>query len=335
MEFSDPRSSMNILNFFQLQYKWLKIWGSLPVSSWVRGAYYYKAGNFKKALVCYRSGLSKYPHHEASNCARIDMAYCMFKLGLIKEAKQALEYVIDFVPQSKEASLRLARLQIWLGDYFEAAWIMREVLKASPYEPEIVATMVLATLENGGPTFLLEEALSAMQKLSGKTRSHPKLEVAKAYLEIKKGNYEKGRSILISNVNRKKVPIEGHIYLAELLIKERRIALARRQLKQALATDPRNPRVLSLLAETYLQPGPFFNPEYARQLATSASQNTNWLSQREMHVLAQAYYQLGDKMAALVIASKAKHVGQDRPSAYQASQDLDRFITRLSEGTLS
>jgi len=82
-----------------------------------------------------------------------------------------------------------------------------------------------------------------------------------------------------------------------------------------------------------MKAGPFYNGEYAKQLAIGACQLTNWSSPREMHLLAEAYYHTGDKISALVVASKAKQAGTRLMGTYRDVRVLEQLIESLSSGT--
>ena len=128
---------------------------------------------------------------------------------------------------------------------------------------------------------------------------------------------------------------EVTLIYAELLIEEGKIAHARRLLRRGMQVAPEYPRLLSLLAESYLRSGAFYNPEYAKQLATNACQNTSWVSPREMHILAESYYHISDKISALIVASKAKELGSRLLGTYCHTRMLDDLISNLESGTHS
>jgi hypothetical protein len=52
-----------------------------------------------------------------------------------------------------------------------------------------------------------------------------------------------------------------------------------------------------------------------------------------MHLLAEAYYHSGDKISALVVASKAKQAGTRLMGTYRDVRMLDELIESLSAGT--
>ena len=127
--------------------------------------------------------------------------------------------------------------------------------------------------------------------------------------------------------------LEDIMLFSEVLLEEDKVAYARQQLRRALVVAPEHPRLLSLFAQSYLKSGPFYNPEYAKQLATQACQSSGWESPREMHILADSYFHEGDKVFALLVASKAKQVGNKLLGAYRGVKTLDKLIEDLSAGT--
>jgi Tfp pilus assembly protein PilF len=315
--------------------QWWTTWGTLPVSRWVQAAYLYKTGNFAAASKLYEKGLEANAGHPASNCARIDLAYCLFRQQKFEAAEGQLRLVISQLPRAREAYDRLAKLHMWTGNYLEAAWTYRRALQHIPGDAEFIAGFLQSVLENGGPGYLVREAQRVLLTLDSRELGQPKVVVARALLAIHNGEYDEGERMLTDLLSQSAIPIDIFVYYAQLLQQQGKVANARRYLRIALEISPNNPRVLSLFAQTYLQPGAFYNPTFALQLATTAAQNTGWLSPWAMHTLAEAYYHEGDKMAALIMASKAKDVGNQRLGAYREEKNLDQLIESLSEGTLA
>lgn len=322
-----------MLNDIKLVTRWWKTWKTIPVLSWVFGACLYSKGRYAQAAEHYQKGLEKHPNHPAQYCARLDLAYCYFRNGQFSEAEEQLKIVTAKVPESREGYLRLARLQIWTGRSLEASWTMRRALRSLPADGELAATFLLAVLDNEGPEYLLNEAVKISLSVATNGESNPRLDAARARLAMLRGDRRRGRARLEEIVSSSDVSIEAILLFAEVLIEEERIAHARRELRRALKAAPRHPRVLSLLAESYLKSGPFYNTEFAQQLAIQACQASNWMSPREMHILAECYYHHGDKISALLIASKAKDLGSKLLGEYRGVKHLDRLIETLSTGT--
>jgi len=231
--------------------------------------------------------------------------------------------------------MRLAQLYTWSGNHVKSAWTLRDAVKHAPADEELVARFLLAVVENGGPSHLLHEAIAALFNLDTRQMSHPKLEVARAALAIHRGEHEKGRAVLAAITARPTAPFEAYLWFGKVLLKEGKVAEARTNLSRAMAMSPHHPGVLSLLAQTYLVPGAHYAPDFACQLGTRACQNSNWLNPFDMHALAQAFYHAGDKMSALLVASKAKEVGRQRLGVFRDADNIDQLIATLSTGTLA
>lgn len=312
--------------------KWWRTWNTFPVLSWVYAAALYRKGRYAEAEALYLRGVERHPNHPAHLCARLDLAYCQFKLGKLEEAERHLRFVVASSPNSREAHLRLARLQMWTGHALEAAWTMRRALQKIEADAELAATFLLSTLDAEAPQYLVHEASEvALRFLDQK---HEKLELALARYEML-AHYERGRERIAEMACSERPLFDAIVIFSDLLVKEGKIAHARRQLRRAMSAAAEHPRVLSILAASYLKSGPFYNPDYALQHALRACQATNWMSPREMHVLAEAYYHQGDKMSALLVASRAKQAGTRLLGAYPEAKDLDRLIESLQTGTLA
>jgi tetratricopeptide (TPR) repeat protein len=324
--------SMELLRYIKLRIKWVKTWKSWPVATWVKAASEYRRGHFGLAVKYYLKGIERYPSHPARWCARIDLARCYFELGQLGDSIKQLEIVVEGVPSSRRAGLRLARLYSWTGNRWSALSILIKLNKVYPKDIEVAAALAMTALDLGEGRQLRALAQSALQVFDAKELSHPSLEVARAALAIHRGDLARGRAVLMSLVSRRQVPVAAHVYLAKLLMCKGQYMMARGELRRALYKEARHPRVLCLLAEIYLEPGALFNPEYAQQLAIRAVQNSIWASPREIYILARVYCELGDKMSALLVANQAKEVGT---RLGWKEEKLDKLIASLSFGTLA
>jgi predicted Zn-dependent protease len=315
--------------------KWCITWRSWPVPAWVRAAGLYRSGSYEEAARHYLEGLQKHPQHRAQLCARMDLAYCMFKLGKFEQAEDMLRAVLAESPFNREASIRLAQVQLWTGFALEAAWTMRRALRSLPPDPELVGLFLTAVIESEAPSFLFDEAIAASKSIRDLGSDSPKLEIARARLMLRRGDRETGRARLVALVSQPKTCLEAILAFAEVLLEENAVEQCRRHLQRALRAAPNHPRVLSMLAQTYLKSGENYNALFALQLATSSCQSTKWTNPRDMHILAEAYQHLGDKMAALLMASKARQAGSRLLGTYRDTHVLDRLIDSLSSGSMA
>ncbi len=327
------RTNYKVFGNLRLYYRWIRTWKTVPVISWIKAARAFKDGRFVEAEKFYSDGLKSHPKHPARYSALLDLSYCQVKNKQIKRALNNLQHIVEHRPLMREAAIRLAKLQIWAGRFLESALTMRRFMKSGVHSADEVALYLLAVIENEGPKYLIKEAVEYARKFDGKET--PLLEVSMARYYRFMGKNEEAKEMAMKLSSTHSAPFEALILAAEILLEENGGIFARHFLRRALAKNPEHPRALSLLAETYLADAPYRSVEYARQIALTACQNTNWESPRELHVLADAYIDLGDKMTALLIASKAKEVGSRLLGSYKDINSLDELIESLYSGTLS
>lgn len=314
----------------KLYFQWVRVWKRLPVKPWVEAAVAYKAGEFALAEQKYEQGLNKHSRHIASRCALLDLAYCKQKLGKFQEAEHLLRKILSRDLRCKEAYVRLSDLLRHTGRSFEAACLLKRANRSFPLDEELCALFVFAVLDNGGPEYLIREARMLLKQHTSQGSSSNKVKLAKARLAVLAGNSEHARELVDEVLCRTPNDLEALITSAQIALENHKVAIARQALRRALKASPKNPRVLACLAQSYLVSGPFYNANYAAQLAVLACQSSGWLGAKEMHTLAEAYYHQGDKMSALLMASKAKTTGQRLLGAYSDVKGLDRLIESLS-----
>jgi hypothetical protein len=227
----------------------------------------------------------------------------------------------------------LARLQLWLGYATEAAWTIRGALQKVSADPELVTLFVSAVVESGGVSYLVFEAKDLLKSMHCEREAYPRLEIAKIRFELVLEESESARDELARLAAMDRGPFEAVIAFSQVLLEEGKTAYARHHLHRSLIVSPEHPKVLRLIARSYLERGPFFEPEFAVQLAAKACQVTAWRGIHEMHTLAHAYALSGDKVSALLVASKAKETGRRLLGSYPESRQLDILIEELSAPT--
>lgn len=313
--------------------EWFQRWGSFPVRAWIRAAALYRSGKYQEAAELYQKGLRAHPRHPARVSALLDLSHCLFREKKFDDAERYLRQVTVLAPKEREAFVRLARLQLWLGHAVEAAWTVRAALQVMPADPEIVTLFLTATVESGGVEHLVVEARELLGNLHCEAEAAPRLEVAKARFGIMMGDLGVARDDLAALASKDRGPFEAVVAFAQVLIDEGKTVYARHHLHRALSVSPEHPRVLRLLSASYLEPGPHFEPEYAIELATRACQATGWCGMHEMHALARAYAIAGDKISAILITSKAKDTGRNLLGAYPEFKNLEELLHNRSSGT--
>ena len=323
------KGSFGLLNSGYIWLKWWRTWRTLPVLSWVRAAGLYRAGKFDRAEKFYLMGIESHPNHPAHLCARLDLAYCHFRTGKLEEAEKQLKFVVTRMKNAREAYIRLAKLQLWGGRSLEAAWTLRRACREFVGDEELISNLIIACIDHGGPAHLVSEGERLAAALPESARTSARLRASLARLRVTRGERQEGRAELESLCMDQNAGLEALLLFSETLLEDGHVAHARLELRRALCLEANHPRVLSLLAEAYLRSGDHYSPEYSKQLATSACQNSGWLSAREMHILAEAYYHCGDNASALIIAEKAKRIGTKLLGEYRHVKNLERLIDAL------
>lgn len=305
---------------------WVSRWRTLPVRSWIKGAELYQSGEFFKAAELYKQGLSTHPHNPARVNALLDLSHCLFKLQRFDEAEVFLRQVTASFPEVREGYVRLARLQLWLGYATEALWTMRVCLQRIPVDPEIVTLFINAVVDSGADASAVHEAHTILGRVHCDAGGFPGLEVARARLSFASSQCDDSRSDISRLASRDRGPFDAVVTFAEVLISEGKLAYARHHLHRAFTVAPEHPKVMRLLAVSYLHEGPFFEPEFAVQLAVRACQVTAWRGIHELYILAQAYVAHGDKAAALMVALQAKKIAGRLIGGHPGIEKLERFL---------
>ena len=326
------------ISFIRKSLRWVLIWKSWPVFSWIKAAESYSNADYAVAESLYEKGLKEYPEHPARFCAVMDLAYCYFKAKKFDQAIEKLNYVIRTLPTSKEAYLRLAYVYIWIGDDAEAMWLLRNALRKFKDDFHLIHLFVACLIEAHAPAYLVDEAADLLEKVASSSKDN-KLAIGatKAMLEDYRSLSPEAFKKLVRLSSRPGAPLAAKLQVAKRFIEQEEFETARSHLNIALKISAEYPQTLSLLAQTYLleDADSEQNIEYANQLATAAAQSSAWLSPRELHILAKVYHRYGDKSSALLLASKAQNINLKRSDAYLYTNQLDEFVNSLASGTLS
>jgi tetratricopeptide (TPR) repeat protein len=312
---------------------WIRRWGCLPVSAWIEASQLYQRGEFQRAAEFYKQGLVSHPRSRAKINALLDLAHCLFRVQQFDEAEMYLRQATSSFPDVREGYIRLVRLQLWLGYASEALWTMRVCINRIPVDPELVALFINAVVESGGEEAAVQEAQNLLQRVHCDAGGFPGLEVARARLSLSSSQCIASRGELSKLAALDRGPFDAVVAYAEVLVREGKLAYARHHLHRALTVAPEHPKVLRLLALTYLHEGALFEPEYAVQLAVRACQVTGWRGIHELYILAQAYIAQDDKAAALMAATRAKTIASRLIGGHPGVDKLERYLQSESRGS--
>ena len=307
---------------------WLRKWRTAPVRSWISAADAYRAKEFERAEALYEKGLAKHPTHAAALNAKLDLAYCKFKLRKPKEAEKILSAITTHHPTLTEGWTRLAKLLLWMGKPGKASRILLIGEHYIEKNEELKALRLFALTELRQE--ISDEACNLNLELSKLNSESLLTMVALSMYEARYGDPFKGREMLTKLCTHPQSPIEALHGIAELYLEERNATMAKHFLRRTLHATPDNPLSLSLLAEVYLISDA--SPEFAVQVAQQACQLSQWQSPRFMHTLVKSHLAVGDKISALLIASRAREIS-DEP--YPHMERLGALVHKLSNISLA
>lgn len=287
---------------------WIRMWKSLPVLSWIRAANAFVEADFTAASRFYEQGLQRHQRHPARHCARLDYAYCLFRLGKLVEATKELEDLLQEGAVLKNAYLLLARLQHTQGASLAALSTICEYLEHSGDDVQALA----AYIHVSGQSRIRLPKLAQIKADLAATKSkyliddHRQLiiDAALAHYEIRFGERPVGERLLARVLATGQAPTEAVLLRGEAFLEVGRIEQARQQLERAFRMSPQNPIAPRLLAETYLVPGEFSEPTWATQLAETACRLSAWKNPRCLEVLARAYESSGEDIGAELVEAR-------------------------------
>ncbi|MCB0320901.1 MAG: hypothetical protein KDD60_08235, partial [Bdellovibrionales bacterium] len=313
----------NLRHKYGCIHSWVTTWRTWPVFDWINAAEYYRSGKYLDAERSYKQGLEKHPFHPARFCAAMDLTRCLIAQEKYEAADKYLRRLSAELPRSRRVHTALFDLQLRLGLTLEAAWTLRRAARYIALDEELTGRYFYCVVDNGGPSFLLDEVrkLVGGVKIAGKSTLLIRAAEVRHTLETQ-GYVPKLLKALETMADEESAGMEVVLLAAEALLRSGKIASARRVLRKGMKLDSSYPRVLSLFAETYLRAGPFYQPDYALQLASDACRKSAWKSPREMHVLAEAYFHLNDHLAALATAQRAQSEGGRLLGTYRDAASL-------------
>ncbi len=295
---------------------WWKLWKTLPVTDWIRGAELFKAADFKKASFYYARGLKAKPNHKAANCARLDYAYCLYQLNDLKESIRELEKLAAGGANLKDALLLLAKLQLVTGKNRDALHTMKRCLSIFGDDVQVALCYAHVMYESDSPAQsmkLVKDFVNTFrEKLSLDDPMHVAVDTALAYYECLFGDEEVGERLLSRALASGVAPFEAILLRGERWIQQGRVQQGRDQIERAAKCCPADPRPYLRLAESYLLEGELHEPEYAVQLATVACKSSNWENEECLEVLRDAYIALEDRDMVELIDSRLAKISPEK-----------------------
>lgn len=304
--------------------KFAKRWNSFPVISWVRASRAYRSGNYEKASILYERGLHKNINHNAATSALLDLSFCQFKLKKTSESEKYLKILIQKYPDQQEAYGRLARLLLWSKRTDEALCVIKQALRITSHDESFKSLYLLAATNTKA---IYEQERDLLYEFLHENDANNIEQIARARIFFYEENTNVAKTILTKLCTASPCPLEALHSLAEILLSEGNVRVSKYFIKRALSLSPDNPTSLFLLAKWYSESSA---PHYAVEHARKACQLTGWKSSIFLRALTEAELSVGDKVSALLVASKA----EDLHSGPEEKKFFTHLVEELSEASL-
>lgn len=290
--------------------EWYRMWQTLPVTPWLRAADAFINKDFKLAVEYYQRGLAKKPNHPARHCAVMDLAYCRYRTGGLEEANELLSSLTSQSVALRDAYLLQAKISDFFGKAESALQIVSDGLMLFPDDLKLMLAYLHTSLFNGLYHARLgeirEHILTLKRTLLLDDDRQVLIDSALAHYELRCGDGEGAERMIARVLATGRAPHEIVLLRGERLLAQRRVLQAREQLGRVMRMAPRNPRPVRLLAESYLLPEEFHEPDYAEQLATLACKMTNWKNVECVDLLSRVYDEKGDTSTAELLGERCR-----------------------------
>lgn len=299
-------------------------WRSLPVIDWVKASRLYKSGDYRTAATFYSRGLRRHLQHPAAPSALLDLSFCEFRNKKVLESEKYLGMLLKRDPKNIEASIRLARLLLWSRRVEESLCVVKKSLCLTIKNESLRSLYLLAA--TGSKTLYENEKNRVYDVLSIDSEDHID-QIARARIFFFEGNTSVAKTILTKLCTASPCPLEALHTLGEILLSEGNARASKYFIKRSLALSPDNPMSLYLLAQWY---GVSSAPHFAVDHARKACQITGWKSPLFLKALTEAELSIGDKVSALLIASKAEEL----LSGPEERKYFKHLVKELSQASL-
>ncbi len=311
--------------------KWYRLWGTMPVRSWIKAAACFKQQDFRSAIIFYQRGLETHASHPAAQSARLDLAYCKYRLNEIDEAYEELTTLVDGCTPLKDAYLLRSKIALIYGHASSALQTMERCLEYYPSDAKVISQYAHLALLNSMDPSQAEEVkqrlVGAKCRLSIEDHGNVLLDTALAHYEMVWGDIRRGERVLARVLATGRAPFEAVLLRGERLLAQGRILPARELLTRAMRMSSRDPRPVMMLSASYLRSGASSNLDWALQLAEAACRLSHWRNAECLGVLASVYEAKGDKGGAQLFLERTKHL----PSGIEPQLSFASFHAQLGK----
>jgi tetratricopeptide (TPR) repeat protein len=288
---------------------WISQWGSRPVIQWIKGAKLFAEGDYLTASKHYKEGLTLHPNHRAAGCARVDLAYCMYRLGELLEAERLLLDIVGRDVPREETYVFLAQIQSYLGRPISALRTLAAASHVYPDDISILAEKLNISLFAGLNSRTIKKIATTLYSLrNALSYSHPDsliADTALAHYEIRCADRELGFRMLVRVLGSGSADAQAYLINGERFLEDGNITQAREQFSRAQRQNPLNPWSSFLLSRSYLvKDEAYFNGAFAVQLAVESCKISRWENVRILKMLQASYESVGDLASAELIKAR-------------------------------
>ncbi len=301
--------------------RWWKVWRTVPVKVWVDAAVSFRAKDYRRAANLYREGIERFPKHPAIDCAHLDYAYSLLRMGQHSEAVEILENLCAKDVELPEAHLLLAQQYVMCEKFIEAIHLLRRAYRNFPDEVSLLAGYALAAWYNG---FKFEDdkeveyALTvARNRLKDRGRDWSNITTALAVRSLQKGQYEECESFLAQVYSCEYVPIEAFLLTYSKLSKREQFELALDQIHRASRVAPTDPRPIYELAKHISSANDSQTLGHAHQLAKRACELAFFRSPSAVSLLSDIEARMGNEQEAEIYEIHSLMLSSERDINFQ------------------
>ncbi|MCC6954939.1 MAG: hypothetical protein IT290_12550, partial [Deltaproteobacteria bacterium] len=231
---------------FRQSYEWIRLWHTLPVREWIAAAEHFRNADFRSALRYYNRGLSRKTTHVAADCARLDRAYCLYRLGELKAAAEGLRTLVEQGSKLRDVYLLLARIELTMGRSWSAIDVLKTYrgMNASDLQTELSLCWcyMLGEARAGDIERIRHRLHHLRTKVSLTDPNSILVDTALAHFEIHYGDEDYGDQLLVRVLASGSAPFEAVLLRGERWLDEGRFLQGREQLERAIQRMPQDPR---------------------------------------------------------------------------------------------
>ena len=312
---------------------WWKVWGTRPVLCWIRGASLFRASAFREASELYESGLEKLPDHIASDCARLDLAYCYFQLEQIDDAIKTLDAITSKEVNLPEAYILHGRLLVFIEDITEALEVLRVGVEVHPNNPRILAHYALYAWRYDRDLLNTKAILNKLRKFSEnlvwESADRQLIETAIAAYSRAYLGRDAAEETLCRVLASGFASEEAYLLRADIFAEKSQMVFARDHYNRAMRLAAVDPRAVIGLAQSYMVGSHPSGFSWAKALLLRACQLSQYKNPSAMLLLADVERAESEEDASQIMELYAYLLKSERDIHFHTFENLNAKLEQL------